>query len=342
MKTIQEYLKEQLYQDLSYTYNNVEESGGLYDGQIELATYIINNIQDSLKDKYEFSGNNLIGNNLIGNNLSFNNVYFNKLIIYVKYFDADIQNINIRASIDFLTSSNRWDDFKKYNFDKDTNKLDNITIDINCPKQVDKYYNIIRGKISHELNHGYIYWEILKDDFSEQNIVPQEYHNRLHDWKNKIYNKITKHINNPTNNEAEQICYNLVYTLTRYERNAFLSEIITYLYDNKGLFKSLSNIQNELDKSAQYNLYTNEGPQIIDIIKKYWSNDKKIILSNTYNEIYNTKYSVNKVIKLLEFKIEETIKKINKNIDILCKKYKDDILNENISYIYFENNIDWF
>ena len=64
--------------------------------------------------------------------------------------------------------------------------------------------------------------------------------------------------------------------------------------------------------------------------------------SDAYNKIYNTKYSPNKVIKLLEFKIEETIKKLNKNIDTLCKKYKNSDVNENLSYIYFENEIEWF
>lgn len=335
MKTIQEYLKDQLYQDLSYTYNNIDESGGLYDGQVELATYIVNSIIDSLDSKYEFNEQKF-------NELKFNNVYFNNLIINVHYFNADIRSINIKATIDFLSSSNRWDDFKKYNFDKETNKLDIVTIDLNCPKQVDKYFDAIRARISHELNHGYTYWQILKDDFSEMNIVPKEYHNRLHDWVDKIYNKITKNINNPTNNEAEQICYNLIYTLTRYERNAFLSEMVTYLYDNKGVFKSLKNINKELNKSRQYKLYVDEGPTIIDIIKKYWTEDKKKILSDTYNTIYNTKYSSNKVIKLLEFKIEETIKKINKNIEVLCRKYKNSNINENMSYLYFENNIEWF
>ena len=81
---------------------------------------------------------------------------------------------------------------------------------------------------------------------------------------------------------------------------------------------------------------------MIDIIKKYWTEDKKKILSDTYNTIYNTKYSSNKVIKLLEFKIEETIKKINKNIEVLCRKYKNSNINENMSYLYFENNIGWF
>lgn len=330
MKTIQEYLKEQLYQDLSYTYDNIDESGGLYDGQVELATYIVNNIIDSLDSKYEF------------NELKFNNVYFNSLIVNVSYFDAAIHNININASIDFLSSTNRWDDFKKYNFDKETNKLDIITIELKCPKQIYKYFDTISARISHELNHGYTYWQILKDDFSETNIVPDEYHNRLHKWADKVYSKITDKLNNPTNNDAEQICYNLIYTLTRYERNAFLSEIVTYLYDNKGAFKSLENINNELNKSHQYKLYVDEGPAIIDIIKKYWDDNKKKILSDTYNKIYNTKYSVNKVIKLLEFKIEDTIKKLNKNIDTLCKKYKNNSVDENLSYIYFENDIEWF
>lgn len=330
MKTVQEYLKDQLYQDLSYTYNNIDEAGGLYDGQVELATYIVNNIIDSLDSKYKF------------NDLKFNNVYFNSLIVNVHYFDANIRNIRINASIDFLSSSNRWDDFKKYNFDKETNKLDIITIDLNCPKQVDKYFDNVRSRISHELNHGYTYWQILKDDFGETNIVPKEYHNRLHEWPDKVYDKITDKLNNPINNEAEQICYNLIYTLTRYERNAFLSEIITYLYDTEGSFKSLTNIDKALNKSQQYKLYVDEGPTIIDIIKKYWTEDRKKVLSDTYNTIYNTKYSSNKVIKLLEFKIEETIKKINKNIDILCRKYKDSTVNENVSYLYFENAIEWF
>ena len=287
MKTIQEYLNDQLYQDLSYIYNNIDESGGLYDGQIELATYIVNNINDSQKNIYEFK------------DLKFNNVYFNTLTIKIDYFDANISNVHINATIDFLSSTNRWDEFKKYNFNKETNKLDIVTINLNCPKQVDKYFDTIRSRISHELNHGYVYWQILKDDFSEINIVPKEYHNRLHDWSNKIYSKISNNINRPTRDEAEQICYNLLYTLTRYERNAFLSEIVTYLYDNKGVFKSLANISKELEKSNQYKLYVIEGPKIIDIIKKDWSERKKKILSDTYNKIYNTTYSSNKVIKLL-------------------------------------------
>ena len=335
MKTIKEYLEDQLYQDLCYTYVEIDESGGLYDGQLELSTKITNDIENKLPDilKYKY------------NDFNIKNIYFNELDINITYFDATNHTSNVICLIDFISNNNKWDDFKKYNFDKETNRLDKITIDLKCPKQVNIYYDNIRSRISHELNHGYVYWQIIKDDFSEKNIVPDNYHNKLHEWSNNIYNKIAKHIKNPTNNETEQICYNLVYTLTRYERNAFLSEIVTYLFDRNNVFKNTNDLRNELNKSAQYKLYTDEGPKIIGIIKKYWSKNKQQILADTYNKIYNTKYTSKKIINLLEFKIEETIKKINKNINTLSRKYKNGInenINENISYIHFPNELDLF
>lgn len=332
MKTIKEYLQEQLYQDLSFNYNNINESGGLYDGQIELSTYIVNKIINTNTDKYIFNSNEL----------KFKNIFFNKLYIYVKYYNAINHNNNITCSIDIYSNDNKWDEFKKYNYDKNNNRLDIISIELKCPEQVKDYYDNIRSRISHELNHAYTYWQILKDDFNEINIVPDDYHNKLHKWTDKIYNKISTNIVNPLNSDAEQICYNLIYTLTRYERNAFLSEIVTYLYDNKSIFKDINNIKNYLNSSKQYKLYTEEGPKIIDIIKNKWSNDKKQLLSITYNKIYNTNYSINKVIKLLEFKIEETIKKINKNIVTLSKKYINENNQEDIHFIYFPNEIELF
>ena len=142
-------------------------------------------------------------------------------------------------------------------YDKENNRLDIISIELKCPEQVKDYYDNIRSRISHELNHAYAYWQILKDDFNEINVVPINYHNKLHKWTDKIYNKISTNITNPLNTDAEQICYNLIYTLTRYERNAFLSEIVTYLYDNKSIFKDINNIKNYLNASKQYKVSGN-------------------------------------------------------------------------------------
>ena len=40
MKSINEYLEDQLYQDLCYIDTEIDESGGLYEGQLELSTKI--------------------------------------------------------------------------------------------------------------------------------------------------------------------------------------------------------------------------------------------------------------------------------------------------------------
>ena len=158
MKSIKEYLEDQLYQDLCYIYTEIDESGGLYDGQLELSTKITNDIENKLSNtlKYKY------------NDFNIKNIYFNELDINITYFDATNHTSNVICLIDFISSDNKWDDFKKYNFDKETNRLDKITIDLKCPKQVNIYYDNIRSRISHELNHGYVYWQIIKDDFSEK------------------------------------------------------------------------------------------------------------------------------------------------------------------------------
>lgn len=313
MKTIKDYLQEQLYQDLCYKCSQVDEAGGLYDGQIELASYIMNDLEKnkdkkSFKMKYE------------AKDLDFENIYFNEMTIYVKFWNRT----TVKAYSDIFVSPEEKDVFKRYNYDNDSKRLDKILIEINCPNDFIKYYDDIRGRISHELNHCYTYYELVKDDFEEPEKVPEEYHNRLHEWKDKIYSKIADNIEHPSFDEAEQISYNLIYTLTRYERNAFLAEILSYLFDKNSSFSKAEEIQSKLNSSHQYNLYVDEGPEIIDIIKNKWTEENKDALVKAYNNVYgNSKNSktFKKIIKLLETKLEETIKKINKNVDKLCKRY---------------------
>ena len=44
MKSLKEYINENLHHDLSIIYMNIDESGGLYDGEIQLASFIADNI----------------------------------------------------------------------------------------------------------------------------------------------------------------------------------------------------------------------------------------------------------------------------------------------------------
>jgi len=312
MKIIKDYLREQLYQDLCYKCFQVNEAGGLYDGQIELASYIMDDLERH-KDKKS------IEIKYAAEDLDFENIYFNEMTIYVKFWNRT----TIRAYSDIFISPEEKDLFKRYNYDKITNRLYKILIEINCPNDFIKYYDDIRGRISHELNHCYTYFEILKDDFKEPEKVPEEYHNRLHKWANETYSKISENIEHPSFDEAEQISYSLIYTLTRYERNAFLAEILSYLFSKDSSFSKAEEIQSKLDKSNQYKLYAEEGPEIISIIKDKWTDKNKDVLAKAYNNVYGSSKSANKIIKLLEKKIEETIKKIHKNINKLCKRYID-------------------
>ena len=44
MKTIKNYIKEQLHEELCYMYDDINESGGLYKGQIELLSFYVMNL----------------------------------------------------------------------------------------------------------------------------------------------------------------------------------------------------------------------------------------------------------------------------------------------------------
>ena len=338
MKDLLDYIQESLYQDLCYTYNVIDESGGLYDGQIDLAAKITNDIvnhNDNIMNhncKQDFT--------LTYANVGLNNEYFNKLIVDVNLW----RKTSVNASIDLYGNLESDDPYKKYNYDKSSDKLDIVTITISCNYDTSIYSDVIMSRISHELNHGYVYWQTIKDDFKENDkTVPEEIHSKLHEWSNTIYKKIASNIINPTNDEASQIAYNLIYTLTRYERNAFLTEIVTYLYDNNGKLKDIDNAKQLLSKSSQYRLYAEEGPEIIDIMKNEWDDKRQDTLRNAYNTIYNTNYTTSKVLKIIEHKLEETIKKINHNITTICRKLKDGYdIEENLHYMYLPNKIQWF
>ena len=101
-----------------------------------------------------------------------------------------------------------------------------------------------------------VYQDIIHDDFYEhsENIsVPEEYHNRLHEWADKIYDKILKTTGSFI--DVKMICGNLLYSLTTYERNAFLCEINMYLFDNKDKINNKEDLDEVMKDCNQYNIY---------------------------------------------------------------------------------------
>ena len=100
-------------------------------------------------------------------------------------------------------------------------------------------------------------------------------------------------------------------------------EISSYLFDRRGAMKDVRSIEDLLNKCNQYNIYTKEFDIIYDRIINEWNDEQKNILKETYNNIYDTNKSINKILKILKKKNEDTIKKLNSNIKELVEKYKD-------------------
>lgn len=257
----------------------------------------------------------------------FDNVFFNEIEIQF-ILSRDIKHVKGMSSNNIDLEKRNFSE--RYNYDFNNNALNKINIKIEANSNINESYTDIRMRICHELNHLYTYWNIIQDDFKEHsddfknNIVPEEYDNLLHKWTNNVYAKMIEKIT-PKNYKDinESICYLLIYSLTRFERNAFLCEISAFLFDKRNAMKNVKSVENELKNCKPYKLYTEEFYTIYDKIKNEWTDDQKKILANTYNKIYNTNKSFNKILKILKEKNDDTVLKIQDNIHELIVKYKD-------------------
>lgn len=334
MKTIKNYIKEQLHEELCYMYDNINESGGLYKGQIELVSFLCDDFESYMtkhKDK-EFILT-------YDQSLGFDNIFFETLNIRY-YIDKYRKHILGESSFFDTTNKNNID----YNFNKSSNKLNEINISIYVPSNIDNdLLEQLRGRLCHELNHCYTYYQIICNDIKEDmyNIeVPQKYKNILAEWYDKSYKKIIKDIDN-RKDIAKLWSSLLIYTLTRYERNAFLAEIDTYIFDRRGnKIKTVDNIEKELSKCNQYNIYNIENFKILDIISNRWTKEQQDILKDIYNDIYNTNLSFKRIVYLLKEKNKKTIEKLNKNIKIIVREYKS--IPENIKEPVYEGYLSYF
>lgn len=350
MKSLINYLNEQLEQDLYLTYfQSIDESGGIYNGQIELASFITDEADKYIKENPSKSRNYSFTLKYSKEDLKeYDNIFFNDININFSLYKG---RENINASSESPIIEKEKDLYKKYNYDKKEDKLNLIIIDIIGSENIESNWEKIRGRISHELNHLKTLFSIISDDLKNNDQkIPQEYHNILHTWKDNTYSKIIKILNDNNiliSNKSKYISNLLIYSFTRFERNAFLSEICSYLFDKSSKLKKIESAKEEISKCPQYNIYNIESKIILDEIEYKWSKKDKKIFTDTYNEIYNTNKKFKEIIKIFRKKIDITIKKLNKNIDILCKNYR--YMNENsISYqfsIDFNNppiDIDWF
>lgn len=296
----------------------VEQNNSNFKGQQELASYIGEVVLKEHKENITLYQKDLSHIDYI--------YFFDKINITCKFNSKQLKGIS--QSIYSGNDLNKEIDpikklYKEYNFNEDTQNLYDFNLELEIPKNVN--ITALKGRISHELNHIYTYWNIVHDDFYEhsENIsVPAEYHNRLHEWADKIYSKILKAAGSFI--DIRMICGSLLYSLTTYERNAFLCEINMYLFDNR---TNLNNIDKVLSSCNQYNIYKIETPKILKQISNWNQNDKDLLVK-TYNDIYKTNKNFNQIFKILNHKLKITLEKIDKNIKNLSEMYSH--MNEHV------------
>lgn len=297
---------------------------GLYNGQLELSNYIIQRI----KNKYGKFTLKLDYNEL----KNFNNIFFNELIIDFN-LNETIYSVDGTSSNNINTTKDNFEE--RYNYDRSTDRLKTINISISSNI---KMTTEIKMRLCHELNHLYVYWNIIRDDFKEpHNNNYKKYSNILHEWVKNTYSKITEHIYLKNYSDYyKTVSHLIIYSLTRFERNAFLCEILSYLFDNRTKLKTHS-YKDILKNCSQYNLYNEEFNIIYNKIKYEWTDEQKEELKNTYNYIYNRNYSINKILKILYTKNKKTINKIDKNILKQIGTFKS--IPEDIKNYAFESSI---
>lgn len=329
-------LKEYIQESWDETIGLIYENGGIYDGQYKLAEFIC----DSILSHKSTTKSIII--KLTTNDLKdIPNIFFNTLTIICTLVNNQKQ---VSASFTYDYDNDKSNIYQKYGYDQKTNKLSNIYIEIYAPINIERHTIELKSRIMHELNHAWTYWNILKTDFKTVENVPVKYDNKLHKWNKDIYSHIVKNMDKPTVKEAERVCKYLLYILTRFERNAFMIEILTYLENlRKDDFKNKEKVQQILNNSSQYKLYIEETPMIIHKIKKEWDDNKKKIFATTYNDIYNENLSFHKIVRIIEYKLKQTISKLNSNIMKVCMNiHNQSEIKENTFYdpqtiSFFEN-----
>ena len=84
MKTIKNDIKEQLHEELCYMYNDINESGGLYKGQIELVYFLCDEMLDKIPEEDWKDITKTFLDSTCGNGNFLVNIYERKL----KYCDS--------------------------------------------------------------------------------------------------------------------------------------------------------------------------------------------------------------------------------------------------------------
>ena len=289
----------------------INESSGMYDGQDELINVIFKLFVKNLKIyKNMLFDIELTSDELI-NKYNLHNIFFDKLIIEYK-----------KAPEKF---SCFLDDKAKFN--TETNMFNNVTIILNRAdiRTKGSFYSTL----SHELLHAYELFKRNINNKSSDDIIKS-----LISQNEKSYiDSVEKLKNNP--DELTRQCIEIYHDLQKFEINAYIAELKSYLNsikwdDTKKALKDNNNdyniVINLLRKQDAYSRYIRLYKYIKDEVLK--SETKKTLFYNMYYKIVKDdksydiyKTSEDKLIKYLLKQLSNVIIKINKKIPKIISDY---------------------
>lgn len=267
------------------------ENAGLYDGIEDLSRFLTNKIKSHQEYNFtlEYNYNDI-------QLRKFNNIFFSKIIIKC---ERNKHNNNYgeyipNEEIDFNQTIN------KFNYIR-------INLSLSIKHIAQEVYRILL----HELTHAW-------DDYNS-------YKNKTTSLKTVLsnnYNNILK-VLDTSKNSYDEIIGKILYFLSDIELNAFMAEIAGYLYDtlDSNTIDNPHKAVEILKNSDLYKNYKNIGSILNSISETSDYEEFKNELTNTFNDVNNTDYSTNKVLKILINKYIKIMRKIESNIGKLCVRY---------------------
>ena len=285
------------------------EQYGKYDGQIELAQELAKNLYNSRPENDEILNFTVNDYDIKG----FENIFYHKLTIL---WGNDIKTGYIPQN----------------NFDSKTQKFKEVKI------KIDSYYhsneNRIFKSLMHELLHA---WHDYNSNlFNKDGKIKGKSLITLCS-ESKYYYALRK--DKPIK-QPELFAKNLMYLLTKFEGNAYSSEIYGELDNYEGEIISWKDAWNIFRNSTTYKSIMNLYVNLEDIQNK--SNEFKQDFTNYYNKMMNSSLSLNKIQKKLLVKLDNLFDHIMKNCAKIyyewsSKKQEENSINEDL-FTYYNLN----
>lgn len=289
MKTLEEYINEQLFSHLCIDYN-IYENAGLYDGIEDLCNFLTNKIRSHQEKLFKISYTE------DDRELSkFKNIFFKKIILTCersnKYNNDAEYTINSISGYDSIS--------KKFNIVR-------INVFLSQKHNPQEVYSILL----HELTHAWDNYNAYKNNTTNLNQA-----NRIINYP-KILNLVDYGV------DGEKILGDIMYFLNDIELNAWVASFAGYLYE----YDEISTPQEALKiikNSDLYKNYINIGEWVTSL----YNNDKRLNqntvhqICNSYNKLYNTDYTEYKIKKILYNKYIKAKNKIDSSIGKLCSRY---------------------